>query len=481
MFGGGGSYSPTVAGSSSASKKNNTSTPSPYLQYGLGTPSDVTYGSSSSYVAPVISGSNMLFGTGIPGDPGNGVSGTSGTTGSGTGTAKIVVKPPAPVDPSVDVTKLDQDIQNLIATKAASIGMSYAEMANMVQFDLNLMYLSGEDVAGSLYSRVEGICDAIIQNKTSEYSTNNDFTNSTLNATNYQNQQYSYTYETNYEHVGALIGFAVGGVAAALIFSATGNLGLASGTWMLATGAGDYIQYGSDSDKIWMMQIGAGLVVASSAPQALGAIMGVSPAALSGGAVGLAVTGIQGVGVGGITWGGLNALFGKEEIEKAVGEENYEVIDMTINSTLSFFTLAAYLGQYLYNNGNNNNVTTDTKESSASNQSTNSKTLTYDNIDFDTYQELRKEAEALKSNGITDIEIHHILEQRFGKMDPDLITCVALTHAEHVQFTQAWRDAFAYGQTNYGALTPLQIYEKGKDVYADYPDLLKALYDMLFP
>jgi hypothetical protein len=51
---------------------------------------------------------------------------------------------------------------------------------------------------------------------------------------------------------------------------------------------------------------------------------------------------------------------------------------------------------------------------------------------------------------------------------------VAVTKSEHQAFTNAWRKAIPYGAGTSSA-TPTQIMNAAKEIYKDYPDLLKAI------
>ena len=88
-----------------------------------------------------------------------------------------------------------------------------------------------------------------------------------------------------------------------------------------------------------------------------------------------------------------------------------------------------------------------------------------------TYRDLRK---VYAGSGF---EVHHIIEQRFFDVLPDVgitrygMNCVALTPAEHQYFTNQWRDIFKYG-TAYKELDKDDIIAAAKIVYRNNPELL---------
>lgn len=61
------------------------------------------------------------------------------------------------------------------------------------------------------------------------------------------------------------------------------------------------------------------------------------------------------------------------------------------------------------------------------------------------------------------------------KGDPRLNLTVAVTDAEHQVFTNAWRREIAYGSTRVEAPTREAIIAAAREVYKNYPALLKAL------
>jgi hypothetical protein len=90
------------------------------------------------------------------------------------------------------------------------------------------------------------------------------------------------------------------------------------------------------------------------------------------------------------------------------------------------------------------------------------------------YEELRA---ALKG---TDLQAHHLIEQRFAGVmgqDPAKMLSVAVTpgaKGEHQVFTNAWRSAIPYREGTANA-TVEQITSAARQIYADYPAILRAL------
>jgi hypothetical protein len=81
---------------------------------------------------------------------------------------------------------------------------------------------------------------------------------------------------------------------------------------------------------------------------------------------------------------------------------------------------------------------------------------------------------ALKGTGL---QAHHLLEQRFaGALGANArsMLSVAVTKAEHQAFTNAWRKLIPYGDDTRKA-TQEQILKAAREIYKDYPDILKAL------
>jgi len=52
---------------------------------------------------------------------------------------------------------------------------------------------------------------------------------------------------------------------------------------------------------------------------------------------------------------------------------------------------------------------------------------------------------------------------------------IAVTKAEHQAFTNAWRQAIPYGPSGTGMATQLQVENAARQIYSNYPDILKAL------
>jgi len=90
------------------------------------------------------------------------------------------------------------------------------------------------------------------------------------------------------------------------------------------------------------------------------------------------------------------------------------------------------------------------------------------------------ESKMAKALAGTSLQRHHLFEQRFEfKMpdDPRMKLTIAVTEAEHQQFTNEWRRQIDYG--NKGTIDPkiqrAEIIAAARNVYADYPAILKAL------
>jgi hypothetical protein len=77
----------------------------------------------------------------------------------------------------------------------------------------------------------------------------------------------------------------------------------------------------------------------------------------------------------------------------------------------------------------------------------------------------------------TGLQAHHLIEKRFagtlGESADDMMS-IAVTQAEHQAFTNAWRQAIPYGAGTKAA-TPELVRATARQVYADYPEILKAL------
>lgn len=75
------------------------------------------------------------------------------------------------------------------------------------------------------------------------------------------------------------------------------------------------------------------------------------------------------------------------------------------------------------------------------------------------------------------IEIHHLIEQRFAGLlgqTPGDMASIVLTIEEHRGFTNAWRQAIPYGAGTSSATTS-QVTNAAKQIYKDYPVILKSL------
>lgn len=76
------------------------------------------------------------------------------------------------------------------------------------------------------------------------------------------------------------------------------------------------------------------------------------------------------------------------------------------------------------------------------------------------------------------LEAHHLIEQRFARVMGQNVgdmASIAVTRAEHQVFTNAWRAAIPYGPQGTRVATRMQVEDAARRIYADYPDILKAL------
>jgi hypothetical protein len=81
----------------------------------------------------------------------------------------------------------------------------------------------------------------------------------------------------------------------------------------------------------------------------------------------------------------------------------------------------------------------------------------------------------LKGSGL---QAHHLIEQRFAAVmgqQSGRMASIAVTGSEHQVFTNLWRQAIAYGAEGTGMATRMQVEDAARRIYADYPDILKAL------
>jgi hypothetical protein len=89
------------------------------------------------------------------------------------------------------------------------------------------------------------------------------------------------------------------------------------------------------------------------------------------------------------------------------------------------------------------------------------------------YEDLRK---LIKGTGL---QAHHLIEKRFANcfippLNVNKMLSVALTKEEHQIFTNAWRKAIPYG-TKYSPAMERLVKETAKEIYKNYPEILKAL------
>ena len=87
------------------------------------------------------------------------------------------------------------------------------------------------------------------------------------------------------------------------------------------------------------------------------------------------------------------------------------------------------------------------------------------------YSQLRKDISG------TDLQAHHIIEQRFAKelgLDKRAMLSVAVTKEEHQVFTNMWRKSFPYGE-KLEKLSKERIASEAQKIYKNYPEILKAV------
>ncbi|MGI5093221.1 hypothetical protein [Treponema socranskii] len=91
-----------------------------------------------------------------------------------------------------------------------------------------------------------------------------------------------------------------------------------------------------------------------------------------------------------------------------------------------------------------------------------------------TYSQLRN---ALTKAGEKGYQVHRLIGQRFAKTlgigDVGKMPSVVLTPEEHQKFTNAWRALIPYGEGTREA-TRGQIIQAAKQIYKEFPELLKA-------
>ena len=99
----------------------------------------------------------------------------------------------------------------------------------------------------------------------------------------------------------------------------------------------------------------------------------------------------------------------------------------------------------------------------------------------DSYKNLKKSVQATYGTG-SGLEVHHLIEKRFAKqmgMKEADMPSIVLTKDEHKQFTAAWREAIGYDKSGAEMFTSgvgkEQILNVARDIYKDYPELLKTI------
>ena len=74
-----------------------------------------------------------------------------------------------------------------------------------------------------------------------------------------------------------------------------------------------------------------------------------------------------------------------------------------------------------------------------------------------------------------EIAAHQLIERRFADVMDQAVgdmPSIVVTRPEHQVFTNAWRAEIPYGSRN---VTPTQVNDAARRVYADYPEILQAL------
>lgn len=88
------------------------------------------------------------------------------------------------------------------------------------------------------------------------------------------------------------------------------------------------------------------------------------------------------------------------------------------------------------------------------------------------------EAKMAKAIAGTGLQRHHLFEQRFRRAMPGddrMKLTVAVTDAEHQQFTNEWRRLIPYGVAGPSTARREEIIAAARAIYAKYPAILKAL------
>ena len=80
------------------------------------------------------------------------------------------------------------------------------------------------------------------------------------------------------------------------------------------------------------------------------------------------------------------------------------------------------------------------------------------------------------------LHVHHLIERRFAglfNVKEGNMLSIVLTKEEHQAFTNAWRKAIPYDNSNAKLKTstakPEDVIKAAKDIYKNYPEILKAL------
>ncbi len=80
------------------------------------------------------------------------------------------------------------------------------------------------------------------------------------------------------------------------------------------------------------------------------------------------------------------------------------------------------------------------------------------------------------------VHVHHLIERRFaGVMEQreSQMLSIVLTPGEHQRFTNLWHDKIGYdggaSQITTSSATRAHVMNAAREIYADYPDILRAL------
>ena len=95
---------------------------------------------------------------------------------------------------------------------------------------------------------------------------------------------------------------------------------------------------------------------------------------------------------------------------------------------------------------------------------------------IDEYQNMQKIVTKLNAEaGKRIYSAHHILPQRFAKLlglDTKLMKSFIVTNANHINFTNAWREMFPYGQAD---PAKIDVYKFALGIYNEFPEVIKII------